>query len=57
MVPLEDGPHRLWESVSDLLSHREDYHAASQQGALQVAHHTPQAVAEAFLTAAGQGKL
>ncbi|BDH14247.1 glycosyltransferase family 4 protein [Streptomyces hygroscopicus] len=57
MVPLADGPHRLWESVSDLLGHREDYHAASQQGPLQVAHHTPQAVAEGFLAVAGQGAL
>ncbi|MFD4479860.1 glycosyltransferase family 4 protein [Streptomyces sp. NPDC058471] len=54
MIPLEDGPHRLWQALANLLEHRADYHTASQQGPIQVTDHTPTAVAEAFLAATGQ---
>ncbi|MDT0307650.1 glycosyltransferase family 4 protein [Streptomyces sp. DSM 44917] len=51
LVPLADGPERLWHTVAGLLADQHAYHAASRAAPSQVAGHTPAAVARAFLDA------
>ncbi|NUT47312.1 MAG: glycosyltransferase family 4 protein [Saccharothrix sp.] len=49
MIDLESGPARLWQATEELLADREAYHHASRQAPVQVATHTPVAVAREFL--------
>ncbi|WP_230424306.1 glycosyltransferase family 4 protein [Streptomyces radicis] len=51
LLPLADGPDRLWRALDALLADRVGYHAASCAAPGQVAAHTPIAVAQAFLDA------
>lgn len=49
MIDLENGPARLWGATTDLLGDEGAYHAAARQAPVQVATHTPAAVAGEFL--------
>ncbi|MEU7316520.1 glycosyltransferase family 4 protein [Streptomyces sp. NPDC007083] len=56
MTALDSGPGVLWQAVVGLLDDPASYHAASAAGPLQVAAHTPAAVAQTFLDAVGAAR-
>ncbi|MEU2232587.1 glycosyltransferase family 4 protein [Streptomyces vietnamensis] len=56
MTALESGTGVLWEAATSLLNNPAAYHAASAAGPLQVAAHTPAAVAQTFLDATGPAR-
>ncbi|MFI7104137.1 glycosyltransferase family 4 protein [Streptomyces sp. NPDC050161] len=55
MTALEEGPTALWRALTELLEDHDGYHAAARQAPHQVAAHTPEAVAGAFVRATTAG--
>jgi iron(II)-dependent oxidoreductase len=49
MIDFTEHAARLWEATAALLDSEEEYHAASRQAPVQVAPHSPAAVAREFL--------